>query len=191
MNKFALEKNIASLTTLILIVSIFAYALVDTVFINLMEIVGYPDNVMPLIVLPTVLISFLALVTYKYMIRLSVPLRESLVLAVLLVISLSIAALPLLQRIDTIIATKPMQNYNYRMIKPGVFEPVEKGPPKLKLRTQCEYWQQYAVNTTLQFSLQHGGLGMWQLDGEALDKDIYAYLKKLHPDNFIGNFRIK
>ena len=32
---------------------------------------------------------------------------------------------------------------------------------------------------------------MWQLDGEALDKDIYAYLKKIHPANFIGNFRIK
>ena len=42
-----------------------------------------------------------------------------------------------------------MQTYNYRMIKPGVFEPVEIGPPKLNLRTQCEYWQQYTVNTSL------------------------------------------
>lgn len=190
-NEFALEKNTASLVALIIMVSMLIYALVDTVFINLYEIVGYPDNKSLLIVLSAMPICLLGFGIHSYMIRSSVPERETIVLTTLCVISFAIAAHPLLQRIDTIIASKPMQTYNYRMVKPGVFEPIEIGPPKLNLRTQCEYWQQYTVKTTFQISLQHGGLGMWQLDGEALDKDIYAYLKKLHPSNFIGNFRIK
>ncbi len=190
-NEFALEKNTASLAALFIMASMLIYALVDTVFINLYEIVGYPDIKSLLIVLSAMPICLLGFIFYSLMIRSSVPERETIVLTILCVISLAITAHPLLQRIDTIIASKPMQTYNYRMIKPGVFEPVEIGPPKLNLRTQCEYWQQYTVNTSYQISLQHGGLGMWQLDGEALDKDIYAYLKKIHPANFIGNFRIK
>lgn len=190
-NEFALEKNTAALAALLIMASMLVYALVDTVFFNLYEIVGYPDNKSLIVVLSAMPICLLGIVIYRYMIRSSVPERETIVLTILCVISLAVAAHPLLQRIDTIIASKPMQTYNYRMIKQGVFEPVEVGTPKLNLRTQCEYWQQYTVNTLYQISLQHGGLGMWQLDGEALDKDIYAYLKKIHPSNFIGNLRIK
>lgn len=190
-NEFALEKNISSLIALIFMASMLIYALVDTVFINLYEIVGYPENKLLLIVLSATPICLFGYVIHGYMIRSSVPERETMVLTILCMLSFAIAAHPILQRIDKLLASKPMQTYNYRMIKPGVFEPIESAPPKLNLRTQCEYWQQYTVNSTLQFSLQHGGLGMWQLDGEALDKDIYAYLKKLHPSNFIGNFRIK
>lgn len=190
-NEFALEKNTASLAALFIIASMLIYALVDTVFINLYEIVGYPDNKSLLIVLSAMPICFLGYIIHSYLIRSSVPERETIILTILCVISLAIAAHPILQRIDKITASKPMQTYNYRMIKQGVFEPTEIGLPNLNLRTQCEYWQQYKENTSLQFSLQYGGLGMWQLDGEALDKDIYVYLKKLHPSNFIGNFRIK
>jgi len=190
-NEFSLEKNTAALAALFIMASMLIYALVDTVFINLYEVVGYPENKLLLMVLSAMPICLLGFVIHGYMIRSSVPERESLVLTILCVLSLAIAAHPLLQRIDKILASKPMQTYNYRMIKPGVFEPIEVGPPELNLRTQCEYWQQYTKNDTLQFSLQHGGLGMWQLDGEALDRDIYVYLKKLHPSNFIGNFRIK
>ncbi|MDU0457824.1 MAG: hypothetical protein RW306_03735 [Geobacteraceae bacterium] len=190
-NEFALEKNTASLAVLLIMASMLVYAFVDTVFINLYEIAGYPDNKSLLIVLSAMPICFSGFIIHGYMIRSSVPERETIVLTILCAISLAIAAHPLLQRIDTMTASKPMQTYNYRMIKPGVFEPVDIGPPKLNLRTQCEYWQQYEVNTYHQISLQHGGLGMWQLDGEALDKDIYAYLKKIHPANFIGNFRIR
>lgn len=190
-NVFALEKNTASRTTLIIIVSVFVYALVDTVFINLMEIVGYPDNKLLLLVVPVAPICLVLFVVYTYLVRFEVPVRETIVLMILCAISLSIAALPLLQRIDTILAQKPIQTYNYRMMNPGVFEPVEKGPPKLNLRTKCEYWKQFAENDPFQISLQQGGLGMWQLDGEALDKDIYAYLKQKTPENFIGNFRIR
>src|SRR5690349_15997790 len=118
-------------------------------------------------------LCLLGLLLYSLIIRSSVPERATILLSILCVISSAIAAHPLLQRIDTIISSKPMQTYNYRIIKPGIFEPVEIGPPKLNLRTQCEYWQQYTVNSSYQISLQHGGLGMWQLDGDALDKDIY------------------
>jgi len=190
-NEFALEKNTASLIALIFMASMLIYALVDTVFINLYEIVGYPENKLLLVVLSAMPMCLFGYFIHGYMIRSSVPERETLVLTVLCILSLAIAAHPILQRIDKVLASKPMQTYNYRMIKPGFFEPAEIGPPKLTLRPQCEYWHQYKIDDTLQFSLQHGGLGMWQLDGEALDKDIYAYLKKLHPSNFIGNFRIK
>ncbi len=73
-----------------------------------------------------------------------------------------------------------MQLYDYRMVYEGNFEPVTKGLPKLKLKLSCDYWKQFDKNHNFEFSLQEGGLGMWQFDGRELDKDIDAYMK-MHP----------
>jgi len=177
MKEFALEKNTASLTTLIIIASVFAYAVVDGVFINPLEVVGYPKNIILFIALPFTTICLLATAIYSFMIRFSVPARETLVLTMLFYFSLIIATLPLLQRIDTSITTKPMQSYDYLMVKEGVFEPVNKDLPKLKLKIKYDYWKQFGENHKFNFLLQEGGLGMWQFDGRELDKDVEAYMK--------------
>lgn len=176
--EFALEKNTASLTTLIIIASVLAYAVADGIFINPLEVVGYPKNIIILIVFPATAICLLAAAIYSFMIRFSVPARETLVLTMLCIFSLILAALPLLQRIDTVITTKPMQTYDYHMVKEGIFEPDNKGLPKLKLKLRCDYWKQFSENHKFQFMLREGGIGMWQYDGRALDKDIEAYMKK-------------
>lgn len=175
--EFALEKNPASLTTLIIIASVVVYAVADGVFINPLEVVGYPQNFILFFALPFITVCLLASGIYSFMMRFCVPARETLALTILFVFSLIIATLPALQRIDTAIASNPMQTYDYRMVKEGVFEPVNNGLPKLKLKLKCDYWKQFAENTKFQFLLRKGGLGMWQFDGRSLDKDIEAYMK--------------
>lgn len=72
--KFALEKNKASLSVLILIVIILVYAVADGIFINPLEIVSYPNNIFLLFILPIAPMCFLAVnifavVIYIFMIR--------------------------------------------------------------------------------------------------------------------------
>ena len=64
-NEFALEKNTASLAALFIMASMLIYALVDTVFINLYEIVGYPDNKSLLIVLSAMPICLLGFIIHS------------------------------------------------------------------------------------------------------------------------------
>jgi len=178
--EFALEKNAASISTLIIIAAVSVYAVADGVFVNPLEAVGYPKNIILFFSLPFTAICLLATAIYTFMIRLSVPARETLALTMLFIISLIMATLPLLQRIDTALTSNQMQIFDYHMIKDGVFEPVNKDLPKLKLKIKYDYWKQFEVNHNFQFLLQKGGLGMWQFDGRELDKDVEAYMKK-HP----------
>ncbi|MBN1365378.1 MAG: hypothetical protein JW976_11280 [Syntrophaceae bacterium] len=175
--EFALEKNAASLSALFLIALLFVYAIADGLFINPLEVVGYSKSSLWSFVLPITIIIPFGIVFYKFMIRFSVPARETLVLAMLFCFSLQATAVPLIKRIDTAMAAKPMQTYEYRMTKEGIFEPVEKGLPKLNLRLECDYWKHFDDNHPFQFLLQKGGMGLWQFDGRALDKDINVYLK--------------
>lgn len=179
--EFALEKNPASLTTLIILACVIVYAVADGIFINPLEVVGYPKNIIIFTVFPVAAICLLATAIYSFMIRFSVPARETLVLTMLCVSSLILATLPLLQRIDTAITTKPMQTYDYHMVKEGIFEPDNKGLPKLKFKLRCDYWKQFGENHKFQFMLREGGLGMWQYDGRLLDKDIETYMKNNPP----------
>jgi hypothetical protein len=183
--EFALEKNAASISMLILTALLFVYSISDGLFVNPLEIVGYPKNIF-IYLMPIILVLILCSISYKLMLRFSVPARETLVLALLLSYSLLAAAIPLAKRVDTAMTTSPMWPYEYRMTKEGVFKPaeqyipqvVEKDPPKLDLRLKCDYWKQFEDNHTFLFLLQKGGLGFWQYDGRSLDKDIDAYLDK-------------
>lgn len=183
--EFALEKNAASVSLLILTVLLFVYAIADGLFVNPLEIVGYPKNIF-IYLMPVILVLILCSISYKLMLRFSVPARETLVLTLLLSYSLLAAAIPLAKRVDTAMTTSPMWPYEFQMTKEGVFKPVEqyipkeveKDPPKLDLSLKCDYWKQFEDNHTFLFLLQKGGLGFWQYDGRSLDKDIDAYLDK-------------
>jgi hypothetical protein len=176
--EFALEKNPASLAILVLLASMLIYAVADGIFINPREIVGYPQHKSLLLPLVLSLFTIFAATVYSFMIRFSVPARETLVLTMLSVFTLAGVAFPLGQRIDTALASGPAQSHDYRMVKEGIFTPVENGLPRLDMRLRCDYWKQYAADHRFQFMLQQGGLGLWQYDGRALDRDIETYMKK-------------
>jgi hypothetical protein len=80
-----------------------------------------------------------------------------------------------------------MNQYEYQMTREGLFQPIDKNLPELDLRVKCDYWKQFEKSNQTErehrhfFLLQHGGLGLWQLDPRPLDTDIEIYLKK-HPE---------
>jgi hypothetical protein len=172
--EFALEKNPASLSALVIIFLLFIYAIADGLFLNPLEIVGYKIEFLPLL-------FFLALLTvsvilfYKKLIKFSVPARETLFLTMLFFFVLSISGVTIVKRIDTSTAVEPMQNYDYKANEKDVLEPLQEGLPKLPLKTKNEYWKQFEDDHIFQFPLQKGGFGFWQFDGRELDKDIEAF----------------
>jgi len=80
-----------------------------------------------------------------------------------------------------------MNQYEYQMTREGYFQPIDKDLHELDLRVKCDYWKQFEKSNQTErehrhfFLLQHGGLGLWQLDPRPLDTDIEIYLKK-HPE---------
>ncbi|MBN1473096.1 MAG: hypothetical protein JW914_00630, partial [Syntrophaceae bacterium] len=172
--EFALEKNPASLSALVIIFLLFIYAIADGLFLNPLEIVGYKIELLPLLLLLSLLIASVILF-YKKLINFSVPARETLVLTMLFFFVLSISGVLVVKRIDTSTAVEPMQNYDYKANEKDVLEPLQEGLPKLPLKAKNEYWKQFEDDHIFRFPLQKGGFGFWQFDGRELDKDIEAF----------------
>jgi FtsH-binding integral membrane protein len=181
---FALEKNPASLSALIITAMLLVYAAIDGLIINPLELVGYQPKILPLIFALFVIV-YIVFSFYKIMRKKSVPLPESMVLTFVFCVVLILAAIPVMKRIDTSTAVEPMQNYDYKANEKDVLEPLQDGLPNLPLKAENAYWKQFADDHIFRFPLQKGGFGFWQFDGRELDNDIEAFYANKSEDKNI------
>jgi hypothetical protein len=66
------------------------------------------------------------------------------------------------------------------MTEEGRFHAVDGDAPDLDLRARNGYWKQFDKDARHVFRLQHGGLGLWQIDPRELDDKLRAYSRE-HP----------
>jgi hypothetical protein len=166
---FALEKNKASLTLMIVFFTLLAFALFDGFFLNKNELVKYGNF---LLLLPAM--TVFAIPAYFLLIENRVPSRESLTLSLLLVIGLVVAVVPAMKRTDQLFADGA-RSYQYKLVKGSELEPVTAGPPRLYFRRTSEYWAQFEPGSIHAFQLINGPFGLWQLDRSKLNADFRKF----------------
>ena len=169
---FALESNPASLTTMVLFFGLILFAALDGAVLNTLELVGMAPV---LWAAPAALL--VSVPAYPLLVRKQVPSRESLVLSMLLSIGLLADTVPLLKRMDQLLAGGA-RDYEYTLVEPSVLEPVEPGPPTLQMRRTREYWAQFDVGSRHTFQWVHGPLGLWQLQAEELNGRYREFYRK-------------
>lgn len=177
LNEFALEKNPASLTAVLVFFALVAFSIVDGLILNSQELLelGCTAWAMPVAAL-------LALPAYALLTDQKVPSRESLVLTTFLSMALTLSVIPVLKRVDQLLATDGVVSTAYRLEKGTHLKPVTEGPPTLNFRHQEEYWAQFEEGSIHHFDLTHGPLGLWQLDHAKLDQPVRDFYKNLDND---------
>lgn len=166
---FALEKNKASLYTVVAFFALGAYAIADWAFINQNELLSTAWLIWAA---PAAMLS--SLPAYALLVRHRVPARESMVLSLLFSMSVPLSLVPLAQRLDAALSDGA-RSYPYELKEGTRLEPVEPGPPSLNFRYAPEYWAQYEPGSQHSFSLIRGPLGLWQLEREELAQRVRAF----------------
>jgi len=169
-SEFALEKNPATLTAMIIMLALLAFAVIDGIMLNRYELL---DEGRSLWVLPVLFLAPL-LLTYWLLSRSrqAVPWRESIIVSMLVGIACGAAYLPALKRIDQYLAAEGSQPYAYQLDDDGLFTPVDQGLPEFHGRKRD--WSAIKKGDTYELFLLHGPLGLWQLDAAKLDEKLKA-----------------
>jgi len=94
----------------------------------------------------------------------NVPRVESAVLAILLGISIGLAEIPGLLRLNALTDTSGIQSYDYELVSHGTFRSTRPGLPDIHFIKYPDYWAQFQVGQQQVFNLRKGGLDFWQLD---------------------------
>lgn len=162
---FALDKNPASLTAVIVMFCLIGFAVIDGGFVNQNQLV----NAGPILRLLPVL-YVLAIPCYWLLSRRQVPARESVVLSLLLGAALMVAAIPALKRVDQLLAGSGPQEYSYELRDGYRFYAQNSAAPELCFPRKRKYWSEFKEGSIHQFKLWHGPLGLWQLDDQHLQQ---------------------
>ena len=173
---FALEKHPATMTAMVALFALLLFAGVDGVVLNPFELLEGG-----LALWGVAAAAGLALPVCVGLLRLRVPGRESLGLAMLLGLAAALAWVPAIKRLDQWLAPEGVQSFAYRLGEDARFTPVEAGPPEIDFSNHRGYWAQYAQGSEHRFDLVHGPLGLWQLDHTPLRDAIRAYYRA-HPE---------
>ena len=163
LSEFDLFSNPASRWWLIFMAIGAAYSLTDGLLINPFEALdwGYCLWGVP------VLIAVVTTGGMGWLKRRRVPVRESIVLAILAGTVMGVSWLPLVKRLDAALAG-PASLYDYRLEEKGILSPVTEGMPEIRFGNRKEYWQQFEAGSIHPFRFVHGPLGIWQLDHREL-----------------------
>jgi hypothetical protein len=167
-SEFALEKNPATRTAIIVLFGLLAFACFDGIVFNKYELLngGRVLWALPLCIAVQPLL-------YWMLSRRGVPWRESFVVAGLICIAFAAAYIPTLKRIDQFLAADGPRPYAYRLNADALFTPLsEGGPPQFRGRKRD--WSAFKEGTIHEVSLVHGPLGLWQLDSASLDEKLRA-----------------
>ena len=181
---FALEKNPASVSAMVVFFALFLFALLDSFAISRYELTDAQLGQIlrhPLTWLGVLLgLGAMVPLGWRYLIRASVPARESMVLTMFVALALIGAALPLAKRADQWLASGPTQNYTYRVTTVAHLEPVDtsKGLPRMWFPRAREYWAQYPEGSTYEIPFLRGPMGLWQLDHQAFDPPLMAFYER-------------
>jgi hypothetical protein len=158
-HEFALERSPASLVTTGLLLAAMAFALADGLVLNPHHLVdtGHVLKGLPLVLLVPVPL-------FLWMANSRVPMREAMVLSLVLAGALMAAYVPALMRLDQALAPEHGSEIAFTLQDGGMLVPVEPGPPPLDYTRHRDYWAQYDAGSVHRFELVHGPLGMWQVD---------------------------
>lgn len=180
---FALEKNPRSLGAMVFFFACMLFALLDSFVFSMYELTEVQiARILSHPLVSSVGFAGLAAVgalLYRFFSRGNIPSRESMVLAMMLCFVLAGAALPLLKRMDQLLAQQPTQNYTYVVTRIGHLEPKDAslGLPKMRFPRAKEYWSQFPAGTEYQIPFLRGPMGLWQLDHTEFDPPIMEYYK--------------
>jgi len=184
---FALEKNPRSKLTMLLMFIPAVVAMIDTYIISRFEMADHQLFgliLSPAISLPAVLMGGLVgFFLYRWLLGGDVPARESYALALMAVLSIWLAYVPALKRLDQQLAEAGTQDFAYEVVGLGRLEPIDSGKhqPKLIFRTANEYWAQFKEGSAYQIPMVHGPLGLWQIDHAQFDPPVLKFYDD-HPD---------
>ena len=182
--EFALEKNPRSLAAVVIFLGLLLFALLDTYVFSSYELVD--SQIFQILMQPLVLLGVplggLALIAllYRLFSTSNIPARESVVLSMMLAVVVAASSLPVLKRLDQVLADSPSVDYDYLVTSVGHLEPVDKsqGLPKMKFLRANEYWAQFPAGSKYVIPFLHGPMGLWQLDHTRFDPPVMAYYDK-------------
>ena len=158
-SEFALDKNPRSLALVMLFFALLAFALFDGLIFN--KNVLLTSKQVTMFAAPC---SALALLSYPFLTGGGVPSRESLAIAMLTMLALGLAFVPLVKRADQLLAPEEPQAISYTLQSGGRFVPTQAGPPALDYSRYDDYWAQFDEGSLHEFELTRGAFGLWQLD---------------------------
>lgn len=182
---FALEKNPRSLAATVVFLGLMLFALLDSFVFSGYELTD--AQIASILRSPlawlgvSVGLTVLVALCYRFFSAGRIPARESLALALMLGVMVAAAALPVLKRVDQMLAQTGPQGYAYRLSGAYRLEPVDatQGLPPLKFPRMREYWKQWPEGSEHTISFLRGPLGLWQLDHARFDPPIAAFYEKL------------
>jgi hypothetical protein len=165
---FALEKNPAALGTAVFFLLCLVYAFADTFIFNGEAYVDKP--LYEAYVAGGVALSVLALLLMR---RASVPLPETLTIAILAGAAFGAALYPGLLRINQLTDREGLIAHEYKMVKPASFVPLKPELPAIKFpERHVFFWSSHTLGQIETFRLRKGGLGFYQIDMAPIYKRI-------------------
>ena len=182
-HEFALEKHKGTLFTMVLMLGLFLFAVVDTFVVGRFELID--AQIAQFLRTPAVLAGYglwlllVGVLVFTSLRRATVPPREAYGLAILVAVVAALVTPPVLKRVDQLTAG-PSVNYAYRVsASVGTLYPVDTqhGMPVLRFKRAPEYWAQFEPDTVVQIPMVHGKLGLWQLDHERFDPPVIAFYR--------------
>lgn len=182
--EFALEKNVRSISAMVVFFGLMAFALIDTFFITRYELTD--AQLFRMLSQPVALLGALIVLSlagagfYRWLSSGRVPARESIALSILTTGVLALATLPIAKRVDQVLASEPSRNYAYHVVQPARLLPADtsQGLPALRFPRARDYWAQFKDGQEYQIPFLRGPLGLWQLDHEKFDPPLRAFYEK-------------
>ncbi|MBL8300025.1 MAG: hypothetical protein JNN30_16925 [Rhodanobacteraceae bacterium] len=116
-----------------------------------------------------------ALLLYPLFRLTRLPQREALLLPLLLGFAAGMAAIPLLARIDRATGEGDFVDTPYYLDGVGILKPLNQGPPPLQVTNVDDYWAALTPGTGQTFYLRRGGLGLWQVQTDALRIQLHSW----------------
>lgn len=157
---FALEKNRAALTVVVLFFLSIGYAFFDGLILGSETYAG--DPLYGIYACGGLAAFWLAFISMR---RAMVPKPESLVVAGMMAAAFGAALYPGLLRLNALTDMNGPIARDYRMEAPGTFVPLDSGFPALNFpERHREFWSQYPAGRQEKFVLRKGGLGFYQID---------------------------
>jgi hypothetical protein len=181
---FALEKNNASLWSVIIIFALMAFGAIDTFVLNRFELI---DEQIASIVLNhwVALGTFTSAAVVLWALYCGlrscvVPKPEAWGISLLLVAMLVVNALPIAKRVDQYLAKGKVENYQYIVESEYRLRPADDklGLPHLRYRRLPEYWASIQVGSAYPMPMLRGPLGLWQIDRDEFSKPVLAFYQK-------------
>lgn len=171
---FAIHRNPRSLTVVLVLVVVVAYALMDSFYISRESYVGRA----PWLVFAAIGTAA-ALGAAIWMLRGKVPKAEAGVIAVLFGVILTLSCYPGAMRLNAITDAQGLTTYEYQLAADLHLMPPSPELPVLYFPRHHLYWKQFNPGSLHPFTLRRGALGFYQIDM----RPINAYLEGFYYPN--------